>query len=74
MTMTNKSKGDDEIQTFKVTFIKSDSNYTPAEMSKIVDTLGRAVLKDIWESLRTEMILEEQSGDIKLTKSVEYIV
>lgn len=43
-------------------------------MSKIVDTLGRAVLKDIWESLRTEMILEEQSGDIKLTKSVEYIV
>ncbi|MDN6205447.1 MAG: hypothetical protein L0I97_02465 [Staphylococcus simulans] len=52
--MTNKSKGDDEIQTFKVTFIKSDSNYTPEEMSKIVDTLGRAVLKDIWESLRTE--------------------
>lgn len=73
MTMTNKSKGDDEIQTFKVTFIKSDSNYTPEEMSKIVDTLGRAVLKDIWESLRTGMILEEQSGDIKLTKSVEYI-
>lgn len=54
MTMTNKSEGDDEIQTFKVTFIKSDSNYTPEEMSKIVDTLGRAVLKDIWESLRTE--------------------
>lgn len=52
--MNNKSKGDDEIQTFKVTFIKSDSNYTPEEMSKIVDTLGRAVLKDIWESLRTE--------------------
>jgi len=52
--MTNKSEGDDEIQTFKVTFIKSDSNYTPEEMSKIVDTLGRAVLKDIWESLRTE--------------------
>ena len=54
VTMNNKSKGDDEIQTFKVTFIKSDSNYTPEEMSKIVDTLGRAVLKDIWESLRTE--------------------
>lgn len=54
MTMTNKSKGDDEIQTFKVTFIKSDSNYTPEEISKIIDTLGRAVLKDIWESLRTE--------------------
>lgn len=54
MTMTNKSEGDDEIQTFKVTFIKSDSNYPPEEMSKIVDTLGRAVLKDIWESLRTE--------------------
>lgn len=54
MTMTNKSEGDDEIQTFKVTFIKSDSNYTPEEMSKIVDTLGRVVLKDIWESLRTE--------------------
>ncbi|WP_350356787.1 hypothetical protein ABLU27_00350 (plasmid) [Lactococcus lactis] len=52
--MTNKREGDDEIQTFKVTFIKSDSNYTPEEMSKIVDTLGRAVLKDIWKSLRTE--------------------
>lgn len=62
MTMTNKSEGDDEIQTFKVTFIKSDSNYTPEEMSKIVDTLGRAVLKDIWESLRTE---EEIRGAVR---------
>ncbi|MDG4984565.1 hypothetical protein OGZ51_10450 [Lactococcus lactis] len=51
MTMTNKG---DEVQTAEITFRKSESNYTPEELSRIVDTLGRAVLKDIWNSLETE--------------------
>lgn len=29
-------------------------NYTEEEIGKIEDVLGRAVLKDIWDSLETE--------------------
>lgn len=37
-----------------MTIINENQNYTDEEIDKIVDVLGRAVLKDIWDSLETE--------------------
>lgn len=54
LTITNKSSKNDEVQTFNVTFEKSEHKYADEEIEKIVDVLGRAVLKDIWDSLETE--------------------
>lgn len=58
MTITNENQIEEGVTTFDFEFIKRDDmpypKNTEEEIDRIVDVLGRAVLKDIWESLRTD--------------------
>ncbi|MDG4967143.1 hypothetical protein OGZ37_11275 [Lactococcus lactis] len=58
MTIIKENQNDTGVMTFTFRFIKREDmpypNYTDEEIEKIVDVLGRAVLKDIWDSLETE--------------------
>ncbi|MDG4970503.1 hypothetical protein [Lactococcus lactis] len=57
MTIINENQNDTRVTTFTFGFIKREDmlypNFTDEEIDKIVDVLGRAVLKDIWYSLET---------------------
>lgn len=58
MTIINENQNDTGVTTFTFEFIRREDmlypNYTEEEIGKIEDVLGRAVLKDIWDSLETE--------------------